>query len=228
VWSNPANVVIGDRAFGRVPDEAVRHALAFWRGLEAAGVRGCGKHFPGHGDTLADSHHELPSVHAAAERLRSVELAPFAAAVRAGVSMFMTAHVIYPAIDDRPATLSHRWLTGVLRGELGFGGVVVSDDLDMKAVAGRWPVDQLVVESLLAGVDCFLACRDPEVQAAAEEALEHACVRDAEVRRRVAESAARLATLRAGLARPPAADAWRRLDLEADARLAASVCATSA
>jgi beta-N-acetylhexosaminidase len=223
VHTNPANPVIGDRAFGREPGPAARHALAFWRGLEAAGVRGCGKHFPGHGDTATDSHLELPRVDAGEERLRAIELQPFADAVRAGVPMMMTAHVVYPAIDARPATLSRRWLTEILRGELGFGGPILSDDLDMKAVAAHFPVEETVVDSLLAGCDAFLACRDVAVQQKAEEALEGAAAVDPAVRARLDESAARLRAFRATLARPPVPDAWRRLPLDEHARLAARV-----
>ncbi len=118
VHTNPSNQVIGDRAFATDARRAARHALAFWRGLESAGVRGCGKHFPGHGDTLLDSHHALPRVEADAARLREVELHPFGEAVRARMPMIMTAHVVYPAIDARPATLSRRWLIEILRDEL--------------------------------------------------------------------------------------------------------------
>ena len=135
-------------------------------------MRGCGKHFPGHGDTATDSHLELPRVEADERRLRAVELVPFAAAAEAGVPMLMTAHVVYPAVDGEPATLSRRWLVDVARGELGFGGVIVSDDLDMKAVHERWPTREVVRRSLAAGCDCFLACRDVEVQREAEAALE--------------------------------------------------------
>src|SRR5262245_54720728 len=130
VHTNPANPVIGNRSFGTSPEAASRQALAFWRGLRDAGLVGCGKHYPGHGDTMTDSHHELPVVPHDIERLRRVELAPFASAARAGVEAFMTAHVLYPALDPaRPATLSRRIATEVLRGELGFRGVLVSDYL---------------------------------------------------------------------------------------------------
>ncbi len=199
VRTNPANQVIGDRAFGETPEAAARHALAFWRGLEASGVRGCGKHFPGHGDTLQDSHDELPRLDTSLERLRAVELAPFAAAVRAGVPMIMTAHIVFAGVDDRPATMSRAWIDGILRREMGFDGVVVSDDLDMKAVAGRFPVEEVVRESLAAGVDAFLACRDPEVQRAAEEALARAA-RDEALAPRVEEASARMRRFRAMLA----------------------------
>src|SRR5439155_1850545 len=132
------------------------------------------------------------------ERLRAVELAPFAAAVRAGVSMIMTAHIVYAEVDERPATMSRAWIDGVLRRELGFRGIVVSDDLDMKAVAGRFPVEEVVREAIAAGVDAFLACRDPEVQHAAEEALARAA-RDPALAPRVAESIGRMRAFRATL-----------------------------
>ena len=154
VHTNPANPVIGNRAFGTTPEAVARQALAFWRGLRGAGLVGCGKHFPGHGDTRTDSHHELPVVAHDVDRLRAVELAPFAAAARAGMEAFMTAHVLYPALDpDRPATLSRRIATDLLRGELGFRGVLVSDDLGMKAVADRYPIEELAVGAIEAGVD---------------------------------------------------------------------------
>jgi beta-N-acetylhexosaminidase len=212
VHSNPDNPVIGDRAFAADASMVARHALEFWAGLESAGVRGCGKHFPGHGDTSTDSHLTLPVVERPLERLREVELAPFAEAARAGVPMLMTAHVVYPAVDERPATLSRRWLTDILRGELGYRGVVVSDDLDMKAVAERFPVETVVLESLKAGCDAFLACRDAAVQQKAEAALQKADPA------RLAEAGARLNELRATL-QPPGPP----VDLAAHLALATSV-----
>jgi beta-N-acetylhexosaminidase len=206
VRTNPQNQVIGDRAFGETPEVVARHALAFWRGLEAAGVRGCGKHFPGHGDTLQDSHLELPRLERTMEQLRAVELQPFARGVAAGVPIMMTAHIVYGGVDERPATMSAAWIDGVLRGQLGFGGVVVSDDLDMKAVADRFPVEQVVREALAAGVDCFLACRDPDVQRQAEEALVRAA-RDSALGPRVDAAVARMRALRASLGPARPADA---------------------
>jgi beta-N-acetylhexosaminidase len=223
VHTNPANPIIGDRAFGETPEHAARQALAFWRGLEAAGVRGCGKHFPGHGDTATDSHLALPRVDKTLEELRAVELAPFAAAARAGVPMIMTAHVLYPAVDAPPATLSRRWLTDILRGELGYTGIVVSDDLDMKAIADHFEVATAVVDSLLAGADCFLACRDPKVQVLAEAALADGADRDPAVRARLTQSTDRLRAFRATLAAPPAAGAHHTLPLDAHAQLSAQL-----
>jgi len=198
VHTNPDNPVIGNRAFGSAPDAVARQALAFWRGLRGAGLVGCGKHYPGHGDTRTDSHLELPVVAHDADRLRAVELAPFAAAAAAGLEAFMTAHVLYPALDpDRPATLSRRIATDLLRGELGFRGVLVSDDLGMKAVADRYPIEELAVGAIEAGCDHLLV-REPALrQQAALEAIVHAAEARSAVRGRVEESAARVAALKA-------------------------------
>jgi beta-N-acetylhexosaminidase len=209
VHTNPANPVIGNRAFGTTPEAAAAHALAFWRGLRGAGVVGCGKHFPGHGDTRTDSHHELPVVDHDVARLRAVELAPFAAAAQAGMEAFMTAHVLFPALDpDWPATLSRKILTGVLRGELGFRGVIVSDDLGMKAVADRYPIEDLAVGCIEAGADHLLVREPAGRQIAAHEALVRAAESRADFRARVEESAARVAALKAACrVGPPAPSA---------------------
>jgi beta-N-acetylhexosaminidase len=200
VHTNPQNPVIGSRAFATTPDEVSVQALAFWRGLRGAGLVGCGKHFPGHGDTKTDSHFTLPVVDHDEARLRRVELAPFGAAASAGIDAIMTAHVVYPALDpDHPATLSRRILTDILRGELAFGGVIVSDDLGMKAVAERYPIEELAVSSVMAGADHLLV-REPESrQRAAFEALVRAAESRSEVRRRVEESAARVAAMKAAV-----------------------------
>lgn len=208
VHTNPDNPVIGNRAFGTTPEAVSTHALAFWRGLRSAGVLGCGKHFPGHGDTRTDSHLELPVVEHSLERLRAVELAPFAAAARAGMESIMTAHVLFPALDaERPATLSRAVLTDLLRGELGFRGVIVSDDLGMKAVADRYPIDELAVGAVDAGADVLLIREPVERQVRAHEALVRAAERDARLRDRIEESAARVATLKAGARVGPPAPA---------------------
>jgi beta-N-acetylhexosaminidase len=220
VHTNAANPVIGDRAFGSDARAAAAQALAFWRGLESAGVRGCGKHFPGHGDTATDSHHELPRVDADERRLRDVELLPFAAVAEARMPMLMTAHVVYPAIDAEPATMSRRWLVDIARGELGFSGVIVSDDLDMKAVHERWPTREVVRRSLAAGCDSFLACRDPAVQRDAEEALDFAA-HDPALAARVAESAARVRAFRATLRPFDNKSDWHALPLAEHEKLAA-------
>ena len=130
VDTNPENPVIGDRSFACTPEAVGRHAAALIAGLQGAGGAACAKHFPGHGDTQVDSHQELPRVGHALERLRAVELPPFRAAVGAEVASVMTAHVVVEALDpERPATLSKKVLD-VLRGEIGYDGVVFGDDLD--------------------------------------------------------------------------------------------------
>ena len=208
VHTNPLNPVIGNRAFGCRPNLVAEHALAFWRGLHDAGVLGCGKHFPGHGDTHADSHLELPSVTHADERLRAVELVPFAVAVRAGIEALMTAHVLYPSWDAKlPATLSRRIAHDILRGELGFAGMLVSDDLGMRAVADHYAVEDLVVESLVAGVDHFLVREPRDRQARAFEALVKAGEARADVRTRIEESAERVRCFKARLRVPMPASA---------------------
>jgi beta-N-acetylhexosaminidase len=200
VHTNPDNPVIGNRAFGTTPDLVTTHALAFWRGLRAVGVLGCGKHFPGHGDTRADSHLDLPVVDHGIERLRQVELAPFAAAAREGIDAIMTAHVLFPALDpDWPATLSRRILISLLREEMGFTGVIVSDDLGMKAVADRYSIEELAVLAVTAGADVLLIREPIERQVRAFEALVHAAETDSDLRRRVGESAARVATMKAAV-----------------------------
>ncbi len=172
--TNPANPVIGDRSFGASPAEVGRHAAAFIEALQAGGVAACAKHFPGHGDTAQDSHHELPRLAHDLARLRRVELPPFRAAVLAGVASIMTAHVLLPALDgERPATLSPAVLR-LLREELGFDGVVFSDDLEMRAVADRFPIRERVLLALRAGVDALLVCSDEALWQEALAALEAA------------------------------------------------------
>jgi beta-N-acetylhexosaminidase len=176
VLTDPDNPVIGDRALSDNPAEVARLGSAIIRGLQAEGIAACGKHFPGHGDTSADSHLELPLIEHPIERLREVELVPFKAAIEARVASIMTAHVLLPALDeDRPATLSKRVVSGVLRGELKFGGLILSDDLEMKAIVDRHAVPAAAVLAVEAGCDGLLICSgDHHVQAAALETLVHA------------------------------------------------------
>lgn len=196
--TNAANPVIGNRAFGTEATTVITHALAFWRGLRRAGVLGCGKHFPGHGDTALDSHHHLPRVDHDLTRVRAVELAPFAAAIQAGAEALMTAHVLFPALDpDRPATLSPIIAGELLRKQLGFSGLLVSDDLGMKAVADRYPVEEILTEGLRAGLDHFILRGPVERQIAAWEALVRGAESDGHLRARVLESEARVRAFKA-------------------------------
>lgn len=171
VHSNPKNPIIGNRAFATDPTQVARHATAFLRAMQDEGCIACAKHFPGHGDTSSDSHLELPVVEKDPPDLDAVELAPFRACLAAGVGTVMTAHVVYPAWDeDRPATMSSRIVRGILRERLGYGGVVFSDDMEMKAVRGRYPLELQLAEATAATVDVFLMCKELPLQV---EAFEH-------------------------------------------------------
>jgi beta-N-acetylhexosaminidase len=200
VHSNDANPIIGDRAFGRTAQTVARRALAWARGLASAGILGCGKHFPGHGDTSTDSHLELPRIDHAMPRLEAVELAPFDDAARAGVTivpMIMTAHVIFSAIDPTlPATLSPAAIS-VLRDRFGFKGLILSDDLDMKAIADHYGIADAACRAIAAGCDALLLCENERHQAEALDALIHRAERDSAFRACIAESAARIRTLKA-------------------------------
>jgi beta-N-acetylhexosaminidase len=206
VHTNPANPVIGDRAFGCDPETVARRALAFAQGLAQAGILACGKHYPGHGDTDQDSHLALPRLAHDLDRLRAVELVPFARAAEAGLPMIMTAHVVFEAVDPGvPATLSRRVLGDLLRGELGFRGLVVSDDLDMKAVVDHVGVADAAVRAVAAGCDALLLCRSRAHQDEAFEGLVRACERDSQFRARVALASAAIRLLKQRLvSRPPA------------------------
>jgi beta-N-acetylhexosaminidase len=176
VHTNPANPVIGDRALSEKAEDVARLGAAIVTALQEEGVAACGKHFPGHGDTHADSHLELPLVEHPVERLRAVEFLPFKAAIAADVATIMTAHVFLPALDEeRPATLSRRVVSGLLRDELRFDGVILSDDLEMKAVAATYAVPAAAVLAVAAGCDGVLVCSaDSDTQCATLEALIHA------------------------------------------------------
>ena len=161
VDSNPKNPVIGQRAFGNRSRDVSKHVSACIRGMQSVGMIACAKHFPGHGDTSVDSHLELPVVEKEAPELEEVELPPFAAAIAVGVGSVMTAHVVYPTWDeDLPATMSRRILQTQLRERLGFAGVVFSDDMEMKAVRGRYPLEMQLRLATTAGVDSFLFCKE--------------------------------------------------------------------
>lgn len=154
VNNNPRNPVIGDRAFGSEPERVARHVVAFVQGLQAEGVAATVKHFPGHGDTGVDSHLALPHLEVPRARLEAVEFAPFRAAIAAGVACVMSYHGVVPALEpELPATLSRRVMTGVLRDELGFDGVSLTDALEMQAIAQRFGPAEAVVRALAAGVD---------------------------------------------------------------------------
>ncbi|MFI8295663.1 glycoside hydrolase family 3 protein [Streptomyces nigra] len=156
VNSNPANPVIGVRSFGADTALAARHTAAYVTGLQSAGVAACTKHFPGHGDTAVDSHHALPRIDADASVLTERELAPFRAAIAAGTRAVMSAHILVPALDpDRPATLSRAVLTELLRGELGYTGLIVTDGMEMQAIAATYGIERGSVLAIAAGADAI-------------------------------------------------------------------------
>ena len=163
--TNPRNPIISTRAFGDDPKVAAELSAAYVRAAEEAGLFTCAKHFPGHGDTHQDSHDAMPSVQATGEELRARELAPFQAAIDAGVSMLMSAHVEYPALDPsgQPSTLSQKILIDLARGEMGFDGVVCSDSLLMAGVRDRFATEgEMALATLMAGVDCLLDIAEPK------------------------------------------------------------------
>jgi beta-N-acetylhexosaminidase len=176
VLTNSKNPVIGDRALSERAEDVATLGTAIIRTLQDEGIAACGKHFPGHGDTSTDSHHELPVVEHPPDRLERVELVPFRAAIAADVASIMTAHVLIPALDEeRPATLSPRIIEGLLKKELGYRGLVVTDDLDMQAISAKYGTAEAVVSAIGAGCDAVLLCgTDQEVQAGAIEAVIHA------------------------------------------------------
>ncbi|NYJ06921.1 glycoside hydrolase family 3 protein [Petropleomorpha daqingensis] len=207
VNSDPRNPVIGVRSFGADPGLVARHGAATVRGLQAAGAAATAKHFPGHGATTVDSHLGLPVVDVDEATFRRRDLPPFAAAVEAGVALVMTSHVVFPAVDDRPATLSRRLLVDVLRGELGFDGVVVTDALDMAGVRAAHGIPLAAALSLAAGADLLLlGAEDGEEHCAAIRRAVAEHVRDGRLpEARLHEAAGRVAALRERLTAVPAA-----------------------
>ena len=163
VNNNPANPVINVRAWGDTVPAAAALAAAFVRGCQAEGVLACAKHFPGHGDTSTDSHLALPLIPHGRQRLEAVELPPFQAAIAAGVASVMTAHLQLPALDaDYPATLSEPVLTGLLRRQLGFTGLVVTDALVMKAISAAYGPADAAELAFQAGADLILMPADAD------------------------------------------------------------------
>ena len=196
VDSNPGNPVIGERSFGATPEAVTMFALALMNGLHAGGVISCGKHFPGHGDTDRDSHLELPVVKRPRDQLGATELPPFRAAAAAGIPVLMTAHVLYSALDEqRPATFSRRILRDLLRLELGYSGVIASDDLGMGAVSTHASVPEAAVSALQAGVDWILICNDLQQALQAADRIAVALASDALDRVHVVKATERIRRL---------------------------------
>ncbi|MEU2157843.1 glycoside hydrolase family 3 protein [Streptomyces sp. NPDC019396] len=201
---NPANPVIGIRSFGADPDAVAGLVAAQVKGYQSAGITATAKHFPGHGDTMSDSHHALPTIEHTREQWDELDAPPFRAAIAAGVGSIMTAHIVVPSLDpsEDPATLSHPIVTGILREELGYDGVVVTDALDMAGVRQRYADDRVPVLALKAGCDQLL--NPPKLDVAWNAVI--GAVRSGELtERRLDESLMRILLLKArlGLLRHP-------------------------
>ncbi len=205
VNNNPRNPVISVRSYGESPHLVSQLGTAYIRGLQRQNVLAVAKHFPGHGDTHVDSHKKLPTVRHDTERFSAVELVPFRAAIDARVNAIMSAHILYPALDeDVPATLSHRILTGVLREQLGFEGLIITDDLEMKAIDTHYQTERAAVMAIQAGADIILVPWTLKKQQQAYNALRKAVQRgdipiarlDKSVRRILAAKSALRQTVR--------------------------------
>ncbi len=203
VDTHPDNPIIADRSFGRTPDIVARHAVAMIHALQSRGVAACGKHFPGHGDTHLDSHTHLPHIPRDKDRLYQIELPPFQAAILADVEMIMIGHLVVPALDPHlspdepsvPAPFSHAIVTGQLRERMGFRGVVVSDDLEMAAIADRYTPAHAAVACARGGVDLLLMCHRADRGHQAIDALEQEAAADPAFARRCDDAATRITRL---------------------------------
>ena len=195
VDNNPDNPVIGNRSYSPDPARvAVLGAQAVRGFQEDAGILACGKHFPGHGDTNIDSHKALPRIAHDRARLDSVEMVPFRAAIAAGLGAVMTSHILFDAIDpDLPATLSPAILTGLLRQQMDFDGLIITDDLEMRGIADHWGAGEAAVMAVLAGADLLLCCHTYSTQQAITAALTGAATSGRIPAARLAESQARIA-----------------------------------
>ncbi|MEU5955589.1 glycoside hydrolase family 3 protein [Streptomyces sp. NPDC047525] len=210
VNSNPDNPVIGVRSFGADPLLVARHTAAYVEGLQSAGVAACTKHFPGHGDTAVDSHHDVPRIGVDPETLRARDLAPFRAAIAAGTRAVMSAHILVPSLDaEYPATLSRRILTGILREELNFDGLIVTDGMEMQAISATYGIERGSVLAIAAGADAICVgggLADDETVLRLRDALV-AAVRTGELsEERLADAATRVRALAHWTSVPGAAD----------------------
>jgi beta-N-acetylhexosaminidase len=162
VLTNPDNHLIGDRSISTDPNKVAAIGSALIRGYIKGGVLTCGKHFPGHGETIIDSHDDLPVENLDLDRLNSTELVPFNKAVRSKVDMIMTAHMKFPKIDEEPVTFSKKFIQDILKDEMRYRGFVISDDLDMKALTNHYDKAEIPLMALEAGCDLLLYCNEPD------------------------------------------------------------------
>lgn len=195
--SNPKNPVIGDRAFGTTPQTVIAHGMESVFGINASGVAAVVKHFPGHGDTAVDSHHDLPIVEKTVEQLKQLELLPFAEAIKQDVDAIMVAHLLMRQIDEKhPASISKTVITDLLRKQLGYDGVVITDDMTMGALLKGNKIGDAAVQSILAGTDIVLVCHEDKLQLEVLQALEAAVNNGTLTEQRIDESLTRLLRLK--------------------------------
>jgi len=208
--SGSADHVIGDRAFAEHPETVAMLVSRYISGLQGAGLAACAKHFPGHGATSIDSHMALPILDTDVDTLKARELMPFEAAIKANVATIMTAHIVTRSIDQLPATLSERTLNQLLRHQLSFNNVIISDDLDMKAVADNYSLSDIIEGGLFATVDLFIIGNDPNKAHAAIDILQGLLDGHKEIRAAAVKAKTRIDHLRARYVGKPKAP-----DLEA-------------
>ncbi len=210
ILTNPKNQVIGDRSLGADPESVAKHASALVRGYFKSQVLSCAKHFPGHGNTLLDSHFDLPEeTETTLEQLESAELTPFKRAAKARCDLIMTSHIVFPRIDaERPVTFSNLFLNKILRESMRFRGLVVTDDLDMQALTKHYDRSEIPVLALLAGVDLLLYCNDPTSPPLALEAVVEAVVQGRLERSTLEERAKRILGLKAEKLKQPDPSPW--------------------
>jgi beta-N-acetylhexosaminidase len=221
VLTHPRNRVIGDRAFGSDPATVAQLGIAFARGLRAAGVIPCGKHFPGHGASRGDSHVVLPRIGQSSREILRTHVAPFRAAIAAGIPCLMVAHVVYQGLDSKnAASLSPRILDGLLRRRLKYRGLIVSDDIEMAALSRRMPPEEAAVRAVAAGTDMLLVCSSLEVARRARLGLEQALKSGRLPLARVREALNRIRRLQA---RRPARAPIRRWPIAAHTTLASAI-----
>jgi len=190
-FTNPKNTVIGDRAISSDPEVVAKHVSALIRGYIKAEIIPCAKHFPGHGNTLIDSHDELPVEEAGLERLQEVELIPFKKSFKSRIEMVMTSHILFKNIDSKyPVTLSEIFLKKLLREECRFRGIIVTDDLGMKAMTKHFQPEEIPVRAVEAGCELLLYCNEPEAPPIALEALKKA-LKDGRLKNSDIENASR-------------------------------------
>lgn len=203
VFTNPKNTIIGDRSLSTDPEQVAKLASALVRGYIKSGIIPCAKHFPGHGHTIIDSHEELPVEEADIERLRNVEMVPFKKVFRARLDMVMTAHIKFPKVDPEfPVTLSEKFIRGILRNELRYRNLVISDDLDMKALANHYPTADIPVMAFQAGCDILLYCNNFDHPAVALEAMAKAARDNKISTTQIDESYNRVVTLKRDVLKP--------------------------